>query len=244
VLPSPVEESAPAILAELVNLRDLYGIHAATVADVNLANRIREALPSFELTASTLLDVATPIQAVMLANVFDVLVPSSRVLRDRTALAALRQAFPGRIRLIVNEGCLPGCPFRTQHFFEMQARLQHPRSLCTQLLNRRPWLRLTGSWVLPHHLHLYEGLFDELKLDGRATLHHAHDYLRVLRAYVSRSPLRPDEIGAGPASVEAPMEIDEDFFRATLECHRQCHGCSACADYYQARVPPSPAETP
>jgi hypothetical protein len=244
VLPSPVENIAPAILAELVKLRDLYGIQAATVADINLAVRIREALPSVELTASTLMDIATPIQAVMLADLFDVLVPSSRILRDWAALAALRNAFPGRMRLIVNEGCLPGCPFRTQHFFEMQGDVRDPRSLCTQLLNRQPWLRLTGSWVLPHHLYLYEGLFDELKLDGRATLRDADKYMRVLRAYVARSPMGPNEIGGGPASLKVPMQVDEVFFRATLKCHQQCHCCTACADYYLARVPPSTAETP
>ena len=237
VLRKPVAEIESGVVSALTRLRDRYGIRAATVADVHLARHIREALPEFRLTASVLLDLCTPMQIMMVADTFHVVVPSGRILRDRAALRALRQAFPGQIRMMVNEGCLPGCPFRTQHFFEMQAGGRHPNSLCAELLQRQPWLRLTGAWVLPQHLHLYDGLFDELKLDGRSTLHDASEYREVLRAYIDRTPLPPHAIGGGPASVHVSMELDEEHFRATLDCNKQCHACKLCADYYHAHLP-------
>jgi hypothetical protein len=180
------------------------------------------------------MDIASPLQVAMLGDTFDVLVPSGRVFRDQAALRGLRACFPGRLRLMVNEGCLPGCPFRIQHFFEMRAGVAHPRSLCDGLLARSPWLRLTGAWVLPQHLHLYDGLFDELKLDGRATLHDPERYREVLRAYVLRTPLAPNALGGGPASLLSAMDIDEGFVRATLVAASDDERRSLAAEYFRA----------
>ena len=230
VLPEPVERIAPRVIDRLQEWCELYGIQGATVANVLLARKIRQALPHLELAASTLLEIATPAQAFMIDGVFDVLVPSGRAMRDLAGLRALRAAFPGRLRLIVNEACLPGCPYRTQHFHEMAAGVADPQSLCHELLEREPWLRLTGAWVLPQHLHLYDGLYDELKLAGRVTLRDPARYRRVLGAYIARAPLQPHEIGGGPASVDWPAEISEQFFRFTLECGHACGACTRCRE--------------
>ncbi len=233
-LPQPVEQIAPAIIQAVRRLEEDAGICGATVTSLALATRIRDALPDLPLTASVLMDIASPIQVKMLAGAFETLVPASRVMRDRPALEALRAAFPGRIRLLVNEGCLPGCPFRTQHFHEMASLAAFPRSLCDELLRDQPWLRLTGAWVLPQHLHLYDGLYDELKLSGRVTLRDPTRYVRVFSAYVHRQPLTPDAIGAGPASLLEPLHISEEFFVQTLRCGHRCHECGLCRRYFEA----------
>lgn len=235
-LPRPVEEVAPGAIEAVRRLRGEYGLVGATVANLNLAARLREAIPDLPLAASCLMQIAAPGQVPMLEGVIDTVVPDTRITRDLAALRALREAFPGRIRLMVNESCLPGCPFRVQHFHEMGSGFAHPRSLCAELLQRQPWLRLTGGWVLPQHLHLYDGVYDELKLAGRVTLRDSARYRRVLDAYVRRLPLLPRDIGGGPASVIEPMEIGEEFFRRTLTCGRTCRTCTLCRDYYAAAV--------
>lgn len=233
-LSEPVTAIAPRVIETLRGLDGEFGVTRATVTDLHLMRRIKDALPHFSLTASVLMDIAEPLQADLLNGVCTTLVPSNRVLRDLPALQHLRQAFRGKIRLLVNESCFPGCPYRVQHFHEMAMGLEAPKSLCEESLAEKPWLRLIGAWVLPQHLHLYDGLFDEAKLAGRVTLRHADDYWRVLDSYVERRSLRPDEIGGGPSSVFQPMEISEEFFAYTLTCGRRCHECSACPDYYQA----------
>jgi hypothetical protein len=154
-------------------------------------------------------------------------------MRDLDALEALRAAFPGRIRLIVNEACLPGCPYRVQHFHEMGAGFARPESLCGELLAREPWMRLTGAWVLPQHLHLFDAVADEWKLAGRVTLRDAPTYRKVLGAYIHRWPLAPHEIGGGPASPLEPIEIDESFYARTLRCGHRCHECGECRERYR-----------
>jgi hypothetical protein len=154
-------------------------------------------------------------------------------MRHYPALQALRRAFPGSLRLIVNEGCLPDCLMRVQHFFEMAYADETPLSLCEPLLREQPWLRLTGAWALPQHLHCFEGLTRSFKLAGRATLQDPVRYREVLDAYLNRRALAPDAVGGGPASPLAPMHISEDFYRTTLSCDKHCHACPACREYYQ-----------
>jgi hypothetical protein len=241
-LPRPVEEIAPVVTEALKRLAGDYGVASATVTNLLLARRVRDQMPGLRLTASCLADVAEPYQAIAFADVCDVLVPSSRIVRDLPALQAVRAAFRGGIRLLVNEACLPGCAYRVQHFHEMGSGFERPRSLCADVLAEQPWLRLTGSWILPQHLHLYEGVYDELKLAGRVTLRNPVDYLRTFRAYVHRQALAPNAIGGGPASVLDSIEITEEFFRFTLHCGRRCHTCRVCRDYHEIQRRPTHAE--
>ncbi len=231
VLPLPVGQVGPSAVEVLKRLRGEYGLAGLTVANLQLAEYIRKSIPGLSITASVLMDVHQPRQAMMLNGICDYLVPSTRIMRDLPALKALKKSFTGRIRLIVNEACLPDCLFRTQHFFEMAVSSEYPPSLCEDLLKNKPWLRLTGAWVLPQHLSLYQGVYDELKLAGRVTLRNPENYRRVLGAYLSRKHLFPNEIGGGPASVPEPIEITKDFYETTLSCGRRCHSCSVCADY-------------
>ena len=236
-LPAPADEVAPRLIQGLKRLSEECPITDITVTNLQIARRIREEFAHVALTASVLMDIATPHQVLALGEVFDVIVPSNRIMRQRASLAALRRAFPGRIRLMVNEACIPGCPLRVQHFHEMCQGLPHPRSLCEPMLRDNPWLRLTGAWVLPQHLHFYDGLYDELKLAGRITLREPARYRQVLGAYIHRRSLRPNEIGGGPASVLNPMDISEEFYAKTLECGLQCHECSLCRDYLGEAAP-------
>ena len=235
-LPDPVPVLARRIAEDLRRTQGEYGVTEAIVANLQLALRLRDALPSFSFTASVLMDITQPSQARLLNDVCSVLVPGSSILRDLPALQAVRDAFRGRIRLLVNEACLPFCPYRAQHFREMAEGAAEPQSLCSDLLDEQPWLRLTGSWILPQHLHLLESLYDGLKLAGRVTLSDPVTYRYVFHAYLHRRHLLPSEIGGGPSSVLEPIEMPEDLYRYTLVCGRKCHECTRCPDYYRAAV--------
>lgn len=256
-LPCPVSQLAESVIDQLHRLSEQYGIARATVTNVHLAGEIRARLPHFTLTASVLADIYTPHQIMTIMDIFDGIVASSRIMRNIPALQSLRRAFPGRIRLIVNEGCLPGCVERSQHFFEMaNPKMGTPTYLlCEKLLEKHPWMRLTGAWVLPQHLYFYAGIVDEWKLAGRSRLQNPADYLFVLGSYIRKQPLYPNQIGGGPSSILEPIEISEPFFRQTLQCTHQCDICQVCRNYWadgfrypisrfiQPGYPPSPNQT-
>lgn len=247
VLPAPADQGYGRLVDRLSELADTYGVASATVSDLRLAERIRARLPRLQLTASTLMNVREPQQALLLNGVFDALVPGPGLIRNLGQLRQIRQAFSGRLRLLVNEGCLPGCLLRCQHFFEMAYHRQAPDSLCAPLLSRDPWLRLTGAWVLPQHLDLLDPLADEYKLAGRVTLRDPTVYLRVCDAYLYRTALWPDEIGGGPASVLERLPLSQGLARHLSNCGLQCHDCSICrraiAGASPSRADASPAAT-
>lgn len=236
VLPLPVEQIGPPICDALHELHAEYGVSSVVVSSPTLARMIRERLPDYQITASVLMGIATPAQALIVAEIVDVIVPDTRLVRDLPGLRHLRDTFSGEIRLMVNEACLPGCPYRTQHFYEMGYGDWFPESLCGSLLEKHPWLRLTGAWILPQHLHYYDGLYDTVKLAGRVTLQDPVKYQQVLNAYVQRVPLTPDAIGGGPASVLGPVDISDSLFETMLTCDKICHTCSICRNIYTQAI--------
>jgi hypothetical protein len=236
VLMQPAEKIAATVTDNLKKLYDSYAITSCTLTNITLAERIKHALPDMKITASVLMDISGQGQLSLIGDIFDTIVPSSRILRNLPTLQTIRKSFRGRIRLIVNEGCLPGCPFRTQHFFEMGSKLDYPESLCKNILAKNPWLRLTGSWILPQHLYMFNGLYDELKISGRVTLQNSNKFMKILGAYISRKNLQPHEIGGGPASLLLPLNITDAFYKSTLTCSHQCYGCNICEDYYKRQL--------
>lgn len=228
VLDRPVEEVAPGVVDALRRLRDEAGLVGVTVANLALGGRIKEALPDLTVAASVLMGIASPAQAMVAGGYVDAIGPDTRLVRDLGGLERLRAAFAGEIRLLVNEACLPGCLFRNQHFYEMAYGRDFPLSLCQQMLEDRPWLRLTGAWILPRHLHFYEGVYDSLKLAGRVTLRDPERYLDVLAAYVQRQPILPRDIGGGPASPLGEFDISDEWFEFVLHCDKRCDVCLVC----------------
>jgi collagenase-like PrtC family protease len=232
VLPRPVELLAPAILSTLQHLEGDYGVQCVTVTSAALARIVKDSLPHWHVTASVLMGIASPSQAWLVQDWVDAITVDNRLVRDLAGLRALRLAYAGEIRMIVNEACLPNCLFRTQHFYEMGYGTDFPGSLCRQMLEERPWLRLTGAWILPRHLAWYDGLYDTLKLAGRVTLRDPARYLNVLGAYVDREPILPRDIGGGPASPLEAVEVSDEWFEFVLRCDKLCHVCSVCSMQY------------
>ena len=233
VLARPVKELTGPVMNALEYCLNNYHLAGVTVTNLSLAIKIKESFPGLNLVASTLMGIYNEQQLVMLNGVFDTLVPASGIIRDLRALETLKKGFRGQMRIIVNESCLPSCLYRTQHFYEMtNPGIAYPQSLCNKMLERKPWLRLTGGWILPQHLKLIDGLYDEIKLAGRISLRDPTRYFAVLESYIYRKPLKPHEIGGGPAAVFMPIEIDEDFYKYTLSCKKNCASCSVCQEYW------------
>lgn len=237
ILNQPATDMALPIISALHQLYHDYGVYHVTVSNLTLAQAIHKAIPDLKISASTLMGISTPAQALVAQDCLDTIVPDTRILRDIKALQDLRKAFHGNICLIVNEACIPGCLYRVQHFYEMAYSEFFPQSLCRDLLVEKPWLRMTGAWVLPQHLHFYTGLYDRLKLAGRVTLKDPSKYKRVLQAYITGQVLAPNEIGGGPASMLEPVAIRDEWFEHTLYCGKNCANCRVCSDEYLRTKP-------
>jgi hypothetical protein len=233
ILARPVEEYTDRILKKLEYYAENYRLTGVTLTNLTLAKRIKETFPDLKLAASTLMEICSDQHLSIVSGTFDIIVPPAKAIRELRILRSMRKSFHGTIRLIVNESCIPSCVYRTQHFYEMSSPdIAHPYSLCQELLEKKPWLRLTGGWILPQHLFLFKGLYDEIKLSGRVTLQQPADFFRVLDGYMFEKELQLHEIGGGPASVNFPMPIDTAFYKYTLNCRKKCVTCNVCDDYW------------
>lgn len=233
VFPHPIEQLEDIIINELKLLNKHYGVCKVTVSNLLLCKSIKKNLEEFEVSASVLMRINYPEQIPYLENYVDGITLDTAIVRDLKKIRHIRENFSGFIKLIPNEGCLPGCPFRTQHFYEMSCDLPYPESLCHELLDKLPWLRLKSAWILPQHLHFYDGLFDIIKLAGRVTLQNPQKYLRVFRAYLQRTPIPVNEIGCGPAGMTENIPISDDIFYKTITCYKKCSQCNICQQYYE-----------
>lgn len=236
ILQKPFEQIEHDVLQELHFLKQYYGITKVTVTDLLLCKSIKTHFNDFHISASTLMQINSSEKIYYIRHYVDCITPDTSVLRNLKKLKEIRDTFHGSLKIIVNEGCLPACPFRIQHFFEMCSNIDYPRSLCRDLLNDFPWLRIKSSWVLPQHLHLYDGLSDIIKLDGRVTLQNPKKFLKVFKAYLERTPLPPNEIGCGPAGMIKDIPISEKFFYTTIACEKKCSHCRICQDYYEKYI--------
>ncbi len=237
ILYKPVEEFIKTVFPALENLITKYDIKELTLSNLLLAQAVKKHFPSLTLTASTLMEICCEQQLSVIGDVFSTIVPSGKILRNINQLMILRQAFEGKIRLLVNESCLTNCIFRTQHFYEMSVpEIKFPHSLCARMLSEKPWMRLAGSWILPQHLHFFEGIFDEIKIDGRISLQQPERYFEVLKSYIDQTPLQPHQIGGGPASIYSPVNIESDFYKYTLFCRKNCDSCNVCKDYWTSKI--------
>lgn len=233
IIPQPIEKVKDLLINELFLLNQYYGIQRVTVKDLQLCELIRNELPFYKINASVLMGIQTSEQLIYLQNIADELTPDTAIIRDMLRLQQIRKLFPKTIKLIVNEGCLPHCPFRVQHFYEMGSGLTHPASLCQNLLKQYPWLRLKSAWILPQHLHFYDGLYDIIKLAGRVTLQNPEKYKKVLKAYCNQTEISANEIGTGPAGMTENLPITDEFFYQTITCDKNCCHCTFCKDYYE-----------
>lgn len=238
VNPAILNDDPHKISKKIINeIKELSGntkFTGITLSDTRLARQIKKEIKDIDITASVLMDISTPDQLSMIDDLFNTIVPSSNIVRNLNSLDRLKRSFNGKIRLMLNEACIPGCIWRTQHFYEM-SNFKEPKTLCNNFLDKNPWMRLTGAWILPQHIHLFNGLYDELKLAGRVTLKKRENYIKVLGSYIKKAPLYPHQIGGGPASPLEEIEIEENFYIKTIYCKKTCSDCSICKYYHETK---------
>ncbi len=102
------------------------------------------------------------------------------LLRDMKKIKEIREAldFPVKLSIIINEGCLCGCPYQIVHQLhsatinmkdadDYKEKFQFSNARCKNILASEPWLFLDANWILPRHIEKYRGIVDSFKLTDR-----------------------------------------------------------------------------
>lgn len=103
------------------------------------------------------------------------------LLRDVGKIKEIREALATSVNLsvIINEGCLCGCPYQIVHQIHSATipmkdaiayndKFQFSNARCKQILASEPWLFLDANWILPRHIEKYKGVVDSFKLTDRS----------------------------------------------------------------------------
>jgi collagenase-like PrtC family protease len=163
---------------------------------------------------------------------------------------AIRRRYPAtKVELLVNEGCLPRCPFRQTHEALIAAAntglaidsFAMNRDLgCIRMLSRSPHRILSSPFIRPEDMHHYRQDADIFKICGRTL---GKDYLmRVIRAYAEGTYEGNlfDLLDASHWMAEKwelrNEDLPEDFYHRMTGCHHNCSECPGCKDLFRRLV--------
>jgi collagenase-like PrtC family protease len=216
------------ILRHLAELHEA-GVSTVTLTDLNLATLVRRHLPELEISASTSALVNSAVKAMLWRDLcgVDDICPDRDVNKRPAVLRAIRRAAPdARIRLLVNDHCLPDCALRMQcmnsiaHNSPTWARSY--LKWCLGVKHREPWVIYSNSMLVPANLAFYEsrGLVDIVKIQGRQA---PTDYIVALAEhYLTDSPVYDPFDESETFGLEEPHGV----FATVSRCARNCNDCN------------------
>lgn len=186
-------------------LNNKIGLNRVTIANPYILEIIDwKKLPNVEVKTSVNLQIkdASSIKMINTLSKFwllksiDVVELQKDLLRDYETLKKIRKINKNcRLSIIVNEGCLRGCPYQLAHQLHSSSfsltkknkvNLETPflnTSKCKFITSSEPWRILDANWILPENLKYYKNLIDEIKLTDR--LASTEEILNIFLAYTT-----------------------------------------------------------
>ena len=154
------------------------GVEAVTLANPFLIERVRDACPAIEISASVLADIDcfSRAEAYARAGASTVTVDTSAN-KDLKLLRQMTDRLGVEIKLMVNEGCLDKCPYRKFHMNYISHKSRETASegtafsfACGDIILRDPGQVFKSNWVRPEDLVRYEKITRFFKIVGRDML--------------------------------------------------------------------------
>ena len=221
-----------------------HGINSITIVALRLATVIRDNFPDLKIIASTNAFVNSVRKAQYWKDKGANAICLDRdINKDIKRIRAIRENVDIEIRLLLNDPCLPECPYRSMHI-NVEAHLSGERTnleymdpfhaccgaIFKDIRETRPWALYSSPMVLPRYLHHYEALVDIFKISGRSLT--TTDVLQFIDSYIYNTPYA-DERYASKTGVRIGMVPDEAFTKI-LNCDKACYDCHYCEDIYNS----------
>lgn len=226
-------------------LTDQLGLVSVTTTSPLIARFVKENFPTVTVRASVNMSIGTVEGMEYVADLFDSFYLQREQNRNIACVERLRDWCHERGKTLfglANSGCLNHCSAHTFH----DNLVSHEREIarmdnayvfegqCAAYLQdavkRQEWLRLT-NFIRPEDVHLYEGLFDGMKLATRVNSNPA----AIVNAYVKGSfsgavhaLLEPNHAQRFYPSVVENKKIPADFGERVLHCDKACEECGYC----------------
>ncbi|AAM01236.1 peptidase U32 family protein [Methanopyrus kandleri] len=205
----------------------------------------------FRVSVSCVVEVNTPERARYFDEIgVEEITLDTNVNRRLDTIEAIASEVSARLRIIVNEGCLPDCPYRASHFclFSHATRpgeevAEDPYFVrCISERVNNPTLIIKSPFVRPEDLSVYMDLgVRAFKIAGRAN---SITWIRrAVRAYLrGRYDGNLLDILDCPTVLRHLYHVDnrelDGFLKRVGRCDRRCSKCGFCAELAERAVEP------
>lgn len=240
-------ERAGTVVDFVRRMHEDHGVEAVTLANPFYIEKVRQACPDIEISASVLAEIDCVGRAQAFAGAgATTFTPATSINRDLGLLAAITARTGLEVKPMVNEGCLYKCPYRTFHMNLISHRSREARPegqdfsfACGERIAHDPAEVFRSNWVRPEELARYAqaGAAGFFKVVGRDML--ASKVMRACTAYLDESydgnllDLLCSSVGF--YNVETSAYVDNKalgesgYFERLSTCDRACHECGYCS---------------
>ena len=235
----------------LKQMHEGHGVEAVTIANPLYIKETRKRFPGIEICASVLSEIDCVQKAIIFKQAgADVITPDININREPELLKQIKDATNTKIRLIVNEGCLYSCPFRTFHFNiishaskevgkkEAGFSFSSFFNTCNQVTSKNHSQILKSCWIRPEDIGKYSEVTKSFQIAGRSQPD--NNFVRTVKAYIEESrdgnllDLLCNSIGNFSVNQRACLNnksLDKyNFFEKVTTCHHKCDQCHYCDD--------------
>lgn len=224
-------------LLQYVDFLLQHGLQCVTVSNPLLARAIHQEFVGKPLEISV--SVNSCIGSVQKAVYWEEIGATSFTLdcdfnKDLTLLANLKKHCQMKIKVIVNQTCIPDCFVRTTHNLlvshagEREGVSNIDRDcfrICMTMNHKKPWLVYSSPLIPPYALTKYDPFVDTYKISGRNRP--TQEILNIVGAYAQLPEYRE-------YTQYYNAMIPQDILERIFTCSRVCRACNYCQDQYKA----------
>jgi collagenase-like PrtC family protease len=215
-----------------------HGVEAVTIANPVHMKEVRRRFPDLEICASVLSDIDS-VQRALVFKGFgaNTITPSPNINRNLTLLQEIRKATGIELKLMVNEGCLHRCPFRTFHFNYLSHEsleagkaagdgYSFPANCCVPVATADVSQLLKSGWIRPEDTSQYGEVTNFFKVVGKAYME--EDWNGDL-GDIMDGCLRFFSLRYG-AYLDNKKLGESGFFKRVTTCSADCTRCDSCGE--------------
>ncbi|MBR4099412.1 MAG: hypothetical protein IKK55_00270 [Clostridia bacterium] len=228
-------------------LKEICNVSCVTTTSPLIAKFIKQNFDNLEVRASVNMEIGNAEGMDYISEFFDSFYLKREYNRDINKIKSARLWCDNNgknLYGLANSGCLNYCSVHNFHdnlvaheseISKMDNAYQFEGQCWEYLKNQEKcnnWLRIS-NFIRPEDVHLYEGLFDGLKLATRVN----KNLLKIVKAYCNGSYngavtelLEPDHSSVFYPCVIDNKSIASDFTNTVMNCSKNCNDCKYCGE--------------
>jgi len=230
-------------------IHENHRVESVTIANPLYIQEVRRFFPNIEICASVLSNIDCIQRAVLYKKLgANVITPDVNICRNLDLLKEIKSATGLELKIMVNEGCLYKCPFRSFHFNATSHVSKNVSKegldfsfakffeSCNKVTKEDLSQILKSCWIRPEDTRKYGDITHYFKIVGRSQVN--NKIIRTTKAYLKENwegdllDILCASFGRFSARYGAYLHnktLDQyNFFETVTSCGHDCNNCDYC----------------